>query len=70
MFEADDTVLGRHVAVKVRTPGYVNDEQVVSATDPTYTDGRLWLSVGTFGGSPDPAEARFDNVAVTPLTDA
>jgi serine/threonine-protein kinase len=46
--------------------GYVNDQMVVSATDSTYTNGRLWLSVGTFAGSPTPAEARFDNLVVTP----
>jgi serine/threonine-protein kinase len=46
--------------------GYVNDQLVVSATDSTYTNGRLWLSVGTFAGNPNPAEARFDNLVVTP----
>jgi serine/threonine-protein kinase len=46
--------------------GYVNDQPVVSATDPTYANGRLWLSVGTYAGDPIPAEARFDNLVVTP----
>jgi hypothetical protein len=46
--------------------GYVNDQSVVSATDPTYANGRLWLSVGTFAGNPSPADARFDNLVVTP----
>jgi hypothetical protein len=46
--------------------GYVNDQLVISATDPTYSNGRLWLSVGTYAGDPIPAEARFDNLVVTP----
>jgi hypothetical protein len=46
--------------------GYVNDQLVVSARDQTFANGRLWLSVGTFAGSPNTAEARFDNLVVTP----
>jgi hypothetical protein len=45
--------------------GRVNDRLVVSASDSTYTVGRVWLSVGTFADNPNMAEARFDDLVVS-----